>query len=429
MFRERGPLATNVTYNSFFNLPGRQHQPYVSWKGDKKTNQSTISAVAINSRPKPASGPGFGKANPIKHWRKQLMPAQGNPGPITGRVSVSQVMDRPGGSVYLAKANENHPPTCATEPLKTQLITNYLYDYNVNKDCTTNCQTDTLGNKIPIYNPQRITRPGTTILDKKYYTTSTAYLRSRVKLYNQNQTIAPIKGIDYFLPSDNGPKTFVHPSDDLKDGTQNFHSVYCTDASCSKAMVRVIYKPSNFGYSQQSAVSSSLRIANLQKQAITKSAASLKENFGTYSANNSRYRGITGAPFITKSIYQKSSDSCPNFQIRNTPNSGRQPSGGSGIRAVCSHMASDKIEPSVSGTITSRSRAPGTWAKGPVLPQKSECQLILEALAEARALQNDNITYYDEFEMNPLNFPYDPTAHNPPLTEPTGGTIPSASHN
>ena len=316
-------------------------------------------------------------------------------------------MDRPGGSVYLAKAFATHPVKCNETPgLKTQLVTNYLYDYNVNKTCTTNCQTYTNSNgvkvSVPIYNPQRITRRGTTILKKNYYTTSKAYLKSRVKLYDQNQTIAPIKNTIYFLHSNDDPQTYVHPTNS-NSGTQVYHSVYCTDASCAKTMVKVIYKPSNFGYSQQSAVSSSLRIANLQKQAITKSAASLKENFGSYSANNSRYRGITGAPFITKSIYQNvgsgSGKLCPSLQIINTPNSGRQPSGGTGRHTVCTYTPGSSIKTNLSGTITSRSRAPGTWAKGPVLPQKCECQLILEALEEVTALQNEDTTYYYPHEL------------------------------
>lgn len=411
MFRERGPITSNYNANLLLtNLPGQRHQPYKTWKGKETKNQSTNSAVATNSRPVVASGPGFGKANPIKHWRKQLIPTQG---PITGRVSVSQVMDRPGGSVYLAKANATHPVEC-NKTLKTQLITNYLYDYNVDEKCTssTNCQTYTNSNgvnvSVPRYNQERITRRGTTILKKNYYTTSKAYLKSRAKLFDQNQTIAPIKDIKYFLPSNSDPQTYVHPTDSTS-GTQIYHSTYCTDASCSQIMVKVIYKPSNFGYSQQGAVSSSLRISNLQKQAITKSAKGLEEKFGTYSANNSRYRGITDAPFITKSIYANvgsaSDKSCPSLQIVNTQNSGRQPSGGTGRHTVCSYTPGSKIKTNLSGTITSRSRAPGTWAKGPILPQKNECQLILEAIGEIRALQNEHITYYEDFETNPLNPP------------------------
>ena len=429
MFRERGPLATNVTYNSLVNLPGRKDQPYKTWKGAKLENQSTISAVAVNSRPVNDSTPVFinqrrpiaskhnakGRANPIKHWRRQLMPTQGNQGnqgQITGRVSVSQVMDRPGGSVYLAKANSTKPPTCnPTDLLKTQLITNYLYNYYVNPNCTnsSNCGTDSNGRKVPIYNPQKIRRPASTIVKKDYYQTHSAYLKGRVKTYNQNQTIAPIKDIKYFLPSANGPATFIHPTDN-PNGTQVYHSIYCTDVSCNSSdsrMVRIIYKPSNFNYSQQGAVSSNLRIANLQKQTINTAASNLKEKFGTYSANNSRFRGVTHAPITTKTFNQilPGNSTCPKVQIVQTQNSGRQPSGGTGNHTVCRFIHGSKIRTNLFGTIISRCRAPGSWAKGPILPQKTECQLILEALGEVRSLQNEYITYYDDFENNPLNPP------------------------
>ena len=53
-------------------------------------------------------------------------------------------------------------------------------------------------NGCSIYNPQRIQRSASTIVKKNYHQTHAAYLRSRVKLYNQNQTLSQRPGNEYY---------------------------------------------------------------------------------------------------------------------------------------------------------------------------------------------------------------------------------------
>ena len=75
--------------------------PYISWKGI-----ATNSAVPSFSRPDlTVSGPEF-KANPIKHWRKQLIP-NANSGSSNRRAGIGMPMDIPGGSVYLGNVSAN----------------------------------------------------------------------------------------------------------------------------------------------------------------------------------------------------------------------------------------------------------------------------------------------------------------------------------
>tara|TARA_B100001093_G_scaffold508672_1_gene571321 strand:+ start:5679 stop:6890 length:1212 start_codon:yes stop_codon:yes gene_type:complete len=395
------------------NLVAQQKQPYITWKGEDLTNQTTYSAVPINSFQKTESSTIFisqrkpiasknnfkGTANPIKHWRKQLIIGDK---PITGKVSVSQVMDTPGGSVYLAKKNENND-ICNPNQSKSQLISNYLLNYNVNKKCYQDCKVDSNGEKVSVNNPERITRPGSTILKKNYFTTSKSYLKSRVKLFEQNQTITPRKDINYYLNSGSDSQIYIHPSDD-SSGSQIYKSTFCNDLYCNENFVKVIYKPSNYSYSQPSAVSSSLRITNLQKEAINKSAKSLIKDFGSYTGNNSKYRGINSAPITIKSVYEdvginSINKTCKNFQIRNTADSRKQLSGGTGRHTVCNYTPSYEIRKNLSGNITSRSRTPGSWAKGPVLPQINECQLILESLGQIK----NTLQYYKNFQTEPKN--------------------------
>ena len=91
--------------------------------------------------------------------------------------------------------------------------------------------------------------------------------------------------------------------------------------------------------------------------------------------------------------------------------SGRQPSGGVGRHTTCKYISTDKIKPNLLGTVSARSKAPGSHAKGPILPQLNECQLILQALADARAYENDNITIYDYY--NPTDLPPTNPSTNP----------------
>jgi len=297
--------------NLVINMSGLPKQQYLSWKGSSNNsdrNHTTNSAVPSNSNPtsiQQNSNPKYtGKANPIKHWRKQLIPAQGV---SYGKVSVSQVMDRPGGSTHLVN---NQSSDCSNCP---QNMKNYISkDSQSTVDrCYKNCITDNNGNKIVISNPARIQRPATTIIDKKYYTTSKAYLKSRVKLYEQNQTLSK-SGIQ--LPT-------------------GFNSTNC----CSNdTTVKVYYNPNNSGFSVEGAVSSSNRMVKLNYDTIQKInkenvCCSKNEQFPGVSTNSLQYRGTFTAPYYVKSKTELPANNC----LTKRTIDGRKPSGGSGIHTVC----------------------------------------------------------------------------------------------
>lgn len=161
------------------------------------------------------------KANPIKHWRKQMQPLSGSG---NSKASVSQVMDTPGGTVNIKKGSN-------TDCSYPNVIKTYINNLGTCNICPNSKS-----------NRKNIMRSAKTKIEKNYYTTQGAYLRSRTKLYNQNQTISIV---------------------DKADPTAGFNSVYCSDISTCN-LVKVVYKPNNKKYSQQGAVSSDLRIANLK---------------------------------------------------------------------------------------------------------------------------------------------------------------------
>ena len=125
------------------------------------------SAVPTWSKPHPNVNVGHGKARPIQHYRKQLMPSS-----LSSRGSNSAVgmpMDVPGGSTVTKSAD-----TCKV--LTTRV--------NNNDNCEKTC-TDGHGNRRT---SEKKYYPATTNLSKTYYPDSRSYLRSRCKTLEQNST-------------------------------------------------------------------------------------------------------------------------------------------------------------------------------------------------------------------------------------------------
>ena len=262
------------------NFTYKQH--YVSWKGP-----STGSAVPVWSRPLINNntytniGTSF-VARPIKHWRKQLVPATDSG--ISGRSGVGMPMDRPGGSVYLgATVDCSNCPVNLAELIPT--TKNIMFDNT--KDVSGNCVA---------CNPEtNIIKSAVTLLNKNYYTDTKSYLQSRCQTYDQKLSTNPIPGNNYTGPASDSPT-----------GSQ----VYYTD-NCSKkctndnSRVTTIYKPNNQQYSQQGAVDSSSRLTRLKYNTITKNGNSFKTAWGQQGANAGRYQGTSDAPYFLKSKNQE----------------------------------------------------------------------------------------------------------------------------
>jgi len=257
-------------------------QPYVTWKGP-----STGSAVPAWSRPlinnnsNTNTGTSFA-ARPIKHWRKQLVPAA-NSG-ISKNAGVGMPMDIPGGSVYLgARVDCSNCPVNLAELIPTTKNTKF--------DSFT---VSPLGVCVACNPETNIIKSAVTLLNKNYYSDTKGYLQSRSQTYDQKLSTTPIPGINYNSP----------PSDS-STGSQ----IYYTD-SCSKkcttnnSRVTTIYKPNNHQYSQQGAVDSSSRLDRLKYNTITKNGKSFKPAWGQQGANAGSYKGTTEAPYFLKSKYQ-----------------------------------------------------------------------------------------------------------------------------
>ena len=191
---------------------------------------------------------------------------------------------------------------------------------NKNKDVIHN----SLSNYQPIYfnNPERVVRPRSsqTIVKKNYYTTTKAYLKSRVKLYDQNQLLSKSEtlNIDYNKPPSSN--NWVYAENDPRKGSQSFYSTNCISdpsACCqnndiNQCKVNITFKPNNPFFAVQGAVDSSTRIIQAKYQAITTNNYNFSKNNGLivykeegngkvkdvtlFGATPVKYRGDTKAP-------------------------------------------------------------------------------------------------------------------------------------
>ena len=263
-------------------------QPYVTWKGPSTGSAvPTWSRPLINNNSNTNTGTSFA-ARPIKHWRKQLVPAA-NTG-SGGRAGVGMPMDTPGGSVSLgATVDCSNCPVNLLELIPT--TKNNVFD--TTKDPSGNCVA---------CNPEtNVIKSVVTLLNNNYIDTK-AYLQSRCQTYDQKLSTIPIPGNSYINSITHQP---IPPSDS-PTGSQ----VYYTD-NCSKkcatvnSVVRTIYKPNNQQYSQQGSVSSSSRLTRLKNNTITKNGNTFKTAWGQQGANAGRYQGTSDSTYFLKTKIQE----------------------------------------------------------------------------------------------------------------------------
>ena len=308
---------------------------------------------------------------PSKVWRKRLAPAKGSGG---GRSGIGNPMDRPGGSSIrssLAGLSEedlvrwiNDPSSCcaaelsqAFDPLLAQFPKPSTKDRGHGPGCNATCTA---------CNPEaHITRRATTVLSKKYYTDSRAYLRARGRRYDQNLGAgAHVYGRSYYDASGG----LLYNNGDIRRAGGLFGNLTCP-GGCSRlpggkswgpceqvgpesggapgiAKGRHVYKPNNRPFQVQGAVESSTRLERLKLNTINKAAKSA-QIFGAAARNGSRYTGRAEAPRTVKSdwslsvcrrLSQEKARCCRMVSEKlSTAPASRIPNASSGQRARCSN--------------------------------------------------------------------------------------------
>jgi hypothetical protein len=288
-----------------------QLQPYKSDKGISRIEIAPSNARPLtngewdNNQFNDAKDGNAFLPRPIKHWRRQLQPD-----PIRSGSKSKTIAEafQPGGTIFL-NGNVNEENKCCQTGNVTTKLPSYITIEKNNKYCesNTNCSytvtaenvadgwNGPIGKKIccnPVYN--RI-KSATTLLSKKYYTDSRAYLRSRSKLYNQNISTLHYPGVTYY---DSNGKA-LYPNDDPL-GPQVFSTGECPQTSCGGSPQITIYKPNNRQFSKQGAVESSTRLDKLKLDTVNKSGKSLTLPYGKSAAKAGSYYLNGTTPYLVK---------------------------------------------------------------------------------------------------------------------------------
>jgi len=253
------------------SMYNRQTQPIINWK--ELATYSAVPSWNYNGNNTTENNGTPFKARPLKIWRRTL-----NGNNSGGRSAIGMPMDIPGGSVYLG----NKDP-CDDNNKRVTFINNI--------DQGSNCEN--------CHPEAKVIKSASTIVNKKYYTDSRAYLQSRCKTYKQNQgTGVRVEGGTYFDANNNA----INPSNS-SSGPPFYDSTTC-NMVCDNKPKTIIYKPNNKNYSTQGAVSSGTRLLRLKVDTMNTNANSLSA-FGEGAKNAGRYSSNSNAIYILKSKQNK----------------------------------------------------------------------------------------------------------------------------
>lgn len=213
-----------------------------TWKGDETKTQGLVVRNAIiptNSRPFTHDDPftvrPFGKANPLKHWRKQLMPYY--PTKSSKQVSLDRI-NAPSGAILSTQDS----PNCSSS--NVQLLKENIIILN---SCTGTCD----GNRC-VGGSHNIRRSASTNIKKNYYRNYSKYLQSKCRTYETNTHL----------------------------GEKNDNNTY-KGSKCQRCPNKeIVYKPSNSAFMQQGSVSSSANTLRKRNNAITNNSSSLRTAYG-----------------------------------------------------------------------------------------------------------------------------------------------------
>jgi len=239
-------------------------QSYISWKSNSSMYKS-IQPSNYNVKLDDNISINKGRANPLKHWRKQLFVNINNNNSAVKTIKRS--MDLPSSNILTLV---NISQKCLNE--------SDTYISNNNTSCTPCASYPSSTSSTN--NAKGIRRSASTVIDKtkNYYTTHSKYLYGRVKTYNQNQTL-----------SYNKEKLAYYSTSCYSGPTTN-------SSNCN--VKTVIYKPNN---------ANNFYINKLKYDNIQLSAKNLENPWGKSAANSAKYTDFTAnytSPYNIKSKYE-----------------------------------------------------------------------------------------------------------------------------
>lgn len=342
-------MSKPVNFSYSNNLISTQ-QPFVKQKGDTNNTGTTMSSssnaimggfsrpnvnvghvvLGQSTKANPElyeynlnfRGP-FGKAYPMKHWRRQLA-VNGKNRSRTALVSLSE---RPGGTVFRGYSAPGNSCSCDSS---NNLFITFDNKYLQSTSKTIKPQSpleipDTINNKIlnngciqigPIggansyqiqtgvyetkslcSSKERDARKkirSDSKISKSYFSSTKQYLKNKCNSFEQKQSVNKINGNNY--------------TDELiGDRSTQFATNNCTNSfqtgrDCHNV---TYYNPNNTQFSKQGAVESSTRLLKLNVDTITKNGNSFRTAWGDAAANAGKYQGESFNPTFIKSKFNR----------------------------------------------------------------------------------------------------------------------------
>jgi hypothetical protein len=228
--------------------------PYIPWKGKTFTQITTTLQKNKGVNVSNSSITNLFKPNPLKLYRREIASiTMSRTTPCNIRTSVKiDEFNMPNG--YLVYNSKNNRGLASTLDIT---LPNSQYELNAAKCNASNSCFNQAANALRrVRSSGNIKKtPYKNHNDTGYYTSTSQYLTSRNRTYQQNQ-------FQYSLtrPTDNS-------------------TAYC----------KPVYKPNNAQFSQQGAVSSSTLTNRKDYDTITQAGASLRSSFGSAAANALAY--------------------------------------------------------------------------------------------------------------------------------------------
>jgi surface protein len=279
------PLGMN-SYNNRLPQGG-----YKSWKGTG-TFSNPVGVTAGNIRPLTNNDPTnsapqkFGLPRPIQHYRKGSIVNVTSPDNLTnnrqvksstGGSLIGQMIDIPGG-FSIKRDTEELKSDCQTCP-----GIGIISDWQPITDLTEKPQAETQTLNYCCNqerNALKRIRSSNTKLKKNYFTSTTNYLYNRCQTFEQKQFSYLSSGTSTVKPGDplskdNKYKGNCNPNLEIQHTLSLLSNSSTLTPSNPLGCQPVQYKPNNFKYAQQGAVSSSNRLLRLNVETIDTNRANI----------------------------------------------------------------------------------------------------------------------------------------------------------
>ena len=259
------------------NKVARAHMTYFPWKG--KTFNQITAAIQKNQNSVILTKYNLHQARPVKHYRKEIASTTLiYPKYQRSSISIDQ-LNRPNGYIITSQTLDSK---------RNGLVDTIDFNYENNKtQHPGNCSSFSSKGVCLTqdYNAKRRVRTSG-IINKKYYTSTNQYLGSRNRAFEQNQY-----NYNY------SRNTIGKPGD-----PQTINNIYkplmnCFDVSgCSRI---VYYKPNNYQFAQQGAVTASSLIERIKYNTISSNTMKYRTVYGSAVANAMAY-GISDQIYTIK---------------------------------------------------------------------------------------------------------------------------------